>query len=217
MERIIRLIKSKKPQKWLFYGDSITQGCYHTFGHRDFTELFAERIRFEMGRRHDVIINTAISGDTSGDLYDTFDWRVSQFYPDVVFIMVGTNDCEDQNHVTISDFKNNLLKLISEVNNIGAQPVLQTPCKIRGNQNAAIVKRFFDFVDIVREVGITKGVPIIDHARHWEENADKAELWMNDEMHPNHYGHRVLANYIFECMSMDETNFTTSNLFVPKT
>ena len=215
MERIIRLIKSKKRLKWLFYGDSITQGCYHTYGHRDFTELFAERIRFEMGRRLDVVINTAISGNTSRDLYDTFDWRVSQFSPDVVFIMVGMNDCDEQNRVTASDFRNNLLKFVCEVKKFNGQPVLQTPCAIRERQNEVKVKSFSGFIDILREISDSKNIPIIDHVKNWKKNVERAHLWMNDEMHPNLYGHRVIANYIFECMSMDEANYTTSNLFVP--
>ena len=65
-----------RPLKWLFYGDSITHGAVHTFGWRDYTQLFAERIRAELGRNMDVVINTAISGHNTEHLIDSFDWRL---------------------------------------------------------------------------------------------------------------------------------------------
>ena len=76
MDRVRAFINSPKPVKWLFYGDSITHGAYHTFGWRDYTQLFAERVRGEMGRNMDVVINTAISGNTTRQLLEGFSWRV---------------------------------------------------------------------------------------------------------------------------------------------
>ena len=48
MQAIQKLIRSAEPVKWLFYGDSITHGAVHTFGARDYTEHFTERVRFEL-------------------------------------------------------------------------------------------------------------------------------------------------------------------------
>lgn len=84
MKRIKAFLECSDPVKWLFYGDSITHGAVHTFGRRDYTEYFAERVRAEMGRRMDMILNTAISGNTTQDLLESFDWRVAHFRPDVV-------------------------------------------------------------------------------------------------------------------------------------
>ena len=74
MDRIKQKLKSKKPVKWLFYGDSITQGVVHTNGFRDYTQLFAERVRCDLGRRQDIVINTAVFGNTICDLLDEFEW-----------------------------------------------------------------------------------------------------------------------------------------------
>ena len=52
------------PLRWVFTGDSITHGAVHTYGWRDYTELFSERLRYEMGRRRDMVIKTGISGWT---------------------------------------------------------------------------------------------------------------------------------------------------------
>ena len=61
MTRVQALLEDGRSLTWLFYGDSITPVALHTVGWRDYTELFAERIRFEMGRVNDAIINTGIA------------------------------------------------------------------------------------------------------------------------------------------------------------
>jgi hypothetical protein len=57
-ERPRTLLRTEKPVKWLFYGDSITHGAAHTRGWRDYTEIFSERIRTELQRAEDVVIKT---------------------------------------------------------------------------------------------------------------------------------------------------------------
>ena len=58
MHRLHQLLKSPAPVKWLFYGDSLTEGSLHTFGYRDFVQLFEERIRCEceLKRPNDIMI-----------------------------------------------------------------------------------------------------------------------------------------------------------------
>src|SRR5690606_6142179 len=77
-ELVSQLLKDKKPLNWLFTGDSITQGAKHTHGYRSYPDIFAERIRWELGRVRDIIINTGISGNTTQTIIDDFDWRVKQ-------------------------------------------------------------------------------------------------------------------------------------------
>src|SRR5581483_4932046 len=81
------VLKRKEPAIWLFTGDSITHGALHTLGWRSYPEHFAERVRWEMRRMRDVVINTGISGDTTNGLLADFEWRVLQFKPTVVSIM----------------------------------------------------------------------------------------------------------------------------------
>lgn len=45
LDQVRPLLKADRPLKWLFTGDSITHGALHTFGWRDYAELFAERVR----------------------------------------------------------------------------------------------------------------------------------------------------------------------------
>lgn len=69
MDRIKQLLKQDKPVKWLFTGDSITHGASHTFGWRDYVQVFEERARYELGRVSDVVIRTGISGWTTRDAF----------------------------------------------------------------------------------------------------------------------------------------------------
>ncbi|HEU5326569.1 MAG TPA: hypothetical protein VFU78_00670, partial [Thermomicrobiales bacterium] len=44
------LLQGVEPVRWVFAGDSITHGAAHTIGWRDYTELFGERVRWELRR-----------------------------------------------------------------------------------------------------------------------------------------------------------------------
>src|SRR6266511_979426 len=90
---IKQFLAGKKALTWVFTGDSITHGALHTLGWRSYPEHFAERVRWELRRMRDVVINTGISGDRTGGLLADLDWRVLRFKPDVVSVMFGMNDC----------------------------------------------------------------------------------------------------------------------------
>ena len=57
------LIANKEPIIWVFIGASVTQGALHTYGWKSYVEHFQERIRTEMRRMTDIVINSGISGD----------------------------------------------------------------------------------------------------------------------------------------------------------
>jgi lysophospholipase L1-like esterase len=106
MKRIIERMKSEKPIKWVFTGDSITHGALHTWGARDYTEHFCERIRYEMNRIRDIVIKTGISGWTTGFIREDIEWNILQFKTDVVSIMIGMNDCT-MKHDGLTKFRDN--------------------------------------------------------------------------------------------------------------
>src|SRR5580765_4964844 len=85
------LMRSPEPIRWVFAGDSITHGALHTFGWRDYTELFAERVRWELGRMRDVVIKTGVSGWRVPDLKGDLTWSVLQHRPQVLSIALGMN------------------------------------------------------------------------------------------------------------------------------
>jgi len=92
-DKIRRLLHGTDPVTWVFTGDSITHGALHTNGWRSYVEHFAERVRFELKRSRDIVINTGISGHRMTNLVPDAEWRVHRFQPQVVSLMMGMNDC----------------------------------------------------------------------------------------------------------------------------
>lgn len=213
MERIKALLKDQsKPLTWVFTGDSITHGALHTFGWRTYTELFAERIRFELGRPRDIVINTGISGDRTGGLLKDFDWRVSRFQPHVASVMMGMNDCS-AGPAGREAFRKNLDEIVDRLSMLpGCVPLLHTMNAITaldtGRQDLPA------YVEIIRDVAARRHVPLIDHYTQWKQVNFNG--WLNDAtIHPNEYGHRVFANRIYTEFGIFDAKSPSCRLFVP--
>lgn len=212
LERIRTLLAGKEPLKWVFVGDSITHGAKHTFGARSYPEIFGERVRYEMRRVRDVIINTAISGNTSVDILNDYDWRIRQFRPSVVFIMVGTNDASVKKDISPTRYRETLHALVRRIRDDGAVPVLQTPNPVL-LEKATGRERIGEYIDVIRAVTAAEGTLLVDHWAYWTERAraDVLEVhkWMNDELHPNGRGHDEMAKTLFKAIGIfDPASFT---------
>jgi acyl-CoA thioesterase I len=199
--------------KWIFTGDSITQGAKHTLGYRCYPEIFSERVRFEMGRYRDIIINTAISGHTTREILGDFSWRIEQFKPDVVSLMIGTNDSARARNISLTEFGMNLKTLVEKTRSLNAIPILQTPNTIKmgedpgKNERAALP----DFVQKIRDVAVETNTILVDHWAYWETRKEAVveERWLNDPLHPNGKGHLQMARLLFKTLNIcDQQSFT---------
>ncbi|MFH1006057.1 MAG: SGNH/GDSL hydrolase family protein [Candidatus Latescibacterota bacterium] len=215
MQEIRSLLQSEEPIRWLFYGDSITHGALHTQGQRDYTQLFAERVRYELVRPMDVVINTAISGHTTEYLLEGFDWRVAQFSPHVVFLMIGMNDCSDQIDISLAQFEQNLNELADRMEMLDSRLVLQTTCPILQGVAAEREPYFDDYMEAIRRVAAARELPLVDHTKFWLEHADRKGLWMSDAFHPNGYGHQAFALLLYEAMGIYDPESLSCQLALP--
>lgn len=201
LDKIKALLERKEPNIWLFTGDSITHGAKHTQGYRSYPEVFQERIRWEIGRVRDVIINTGISGNAASNILNDFDWRIGQFKPNVVSIMIGTNDCAREG-MSPQLFKRNVSELISRVRAIGAIPVLHTPNVIILDKSKER-KTLPDYIPVLRELSEEEEIVLVDNYLHWKEAIERDsektvfKNWLNDPLHPNQYGHQEIARLMF--------------------
>lgn len=206
LERIKELLRQNTPLKWLFTGDSITAGVKHTHGYRSYPEIFSERIRWEMNRPGDIVVNTAISGNITQDILDDFNWRVEQFKPDIVSLMIGTNDCA-RKEMTLKIFENNLNILLDSIRSTDAIPVLHTP--------NAIIKEYaperaglFKYVKVIQKTAEKKSMILVDNYAYWEEvmknhsGINVFKEWLNDPLHPNGTGHQEIARLLFKKLSI---------------
>jgi acyl-CoA thioesterase-1 len=212
LARIKAILETKTPIKWVFVGDSITHGAKHTFGARSYPEIFGERIRWELRRVRDVIINTAISGNTATDILADYEWRIRQFSPAVVFIMVGTNDANEKRAISTDLFQTQLQEMVRLIRRENAVPVLQTPNTVL-IEKATGRERIAEYVEAIRRAAAAEGTILVDHWQHWaaqgKSNILELHKWLNDELHPNGRGHDEMAKTLFRALGIyDPASFT---------
>ena len=217
-QNLKKRLSDKQPIIWVFTGDSITHGALHTFGWRSYVEHFAERVRWEMKRMNDVVINTGISGDTLKGIVAKSDWRIFQFRPDVISLKIGMNDCRDAEkgkEVFRQSFESLLEKVQQQQQCI---LLLNTPNLIdflKAKERQALP----EYVELIREFAAKYKLPLVDHYTHWTKetaNSSRLQMWLNDgSIHPNNFGHIVLARKIFLDLGIFDPNSITCKLFVP--
>ncbi len=214
---IKELLARKEPVAWVFTGDDITQGAVHTKGFRSYPEHFAERVRWELKRMRDLVINSGVSGEKADGLLADLDWRVLHLKPDVVSIMLGTNDCT-LGPVGHALFRKNLTALVSKVMGAGAIVILNTPSTVY-LKNVATGVHLAAYAQIVRDVALGTRAVLVDHYAFWETTKpDQEQLlkWLDDaKLHPGVFGHRALARQIFATLEISDETSPTCQLEVP--
>lgn len=211
LQEISALVDSPQALTWVFTGDSITHGLAHTDGGRSLSEHVHEAWRGEIGRGRDVVINTAISGHRLGQVLDDWDRRVAQWQPQVVPLMIGTNDCaegEGRERLTATQFADDLRQFVERTRAAGAIPLLQTPPPV-DVAHAPERSRFVDFVEQTRAVAAEGEVALVDHHLLFTNLAKEQPTpipWrlMSDAIHPNAAGHALLAWHLLTSLGWAE-------------
>ncbi|MDO5736400.1 MAG: SGNH/GDSL hydrolase family protein [Propionibacteriaceae bacterium] len=194
-------ITPAEPMTWVFVGDSITHGCLHTHGNRNYVEHCTEVLRWQTGRTTDVVINAGVSGWRVPDLLGDFDFRLARFIPDVVVLMLGTNDAT-AGESGRQAFSSQLQELAPRIRALGAELVLQVPPLLRGESSGRADMPAYR--DAIRAVADGLDVPIVDHARDWEAHLPDGGLdeWLADDIHPNAAGHLRMARTLLGALGI---------------
>lgn len=199
--RLRELLDRGHPLTWVFTGDSIVQGLVHTHGARCWVEHVHERIRGDLGRRLDVVVNTGIAGWTAPLVLDALDQLALRFDPHVVSVALGMNDA-GQGPGGRDRFARDLAALGARVTETGAALVLHTPSlsdpDLPGHEALAA------YADAVREVATATGAILVDHARHWHARFGPTRplAWLDDPFHPNARGHREMAGLTLAALGL---------------
>lgn len=208
------LLDSATPLRWVLTGDSVTHGSTHTSGERSYPELFAERLRWELGRTRDHVVNTGVSGRRVGDLAADLDWSVLHYRPHVVSLMLGLNDCVGGG--SVEEFADVLEQIVSRLLDDGTTVILHTPNRVLATDPARRAA-LPPFVDAVREIAARRPVVLVDHHEAWRRVDESGELeyWISHGCHPNAFGHRMLARTLLEALGAADPTSPTGRLFVP--
>lgn len=191
-----QLVANKqKPILWLFVGDSITHGAMHTAGYRSYPEHWQEIMKWEprqpgnFRRTDDIIVNSAVSGETATGFLQRLDWRLKPFKAQVVFINFGINDAGKANDTV--RFRADLTQIVKLVRGMKAIPVLQVPTPTMDRKSNRA-----EFAQAVRDVAAKEKVLLVDHPSYWKEISGSDECpkgWMSNAVHPNYMGHRLMV------------------------
>ncbi len=218
VDKIKARLKQNEPIVWVITGDSITHGALHTCGWRSYPEHLAERVRWELHRHRDVVINTGISGDVVPGLLKDLDHRVIRFQPDVVSIMMGMNDCSAgpggrQAFAAAYDQLIDQLRSRTKALIIVQTPNPITPVDTRRSDLPA-------YSDIIRKMAARRGIALVDQEQMWKQylarpGADLNYLLNDGTIHPNNHGHVLFAVNMFKVLNIYDENAPTCRLFVP--
>lgn len=178
------------PVDWLFTGDSIVAAAKWTGVHRGYADLFAERVRYWLGRRDDTVLNTAVSGWRVPRLRDALETSVLRHAPHVAIIGLGSNDANDGPDGRAA-FVREYTDVVRRIQATGTDVVLQTPPTVAPTQAQA--PHLDAYADAVREVAADTGSHLVDHHKTWTADGDEALALLVDGLHPGPEGHQKLA------------------------
>jgi lysophospholipase L1-like esterase len=157
---------------------------------------------------------------------------------DYVFIQFGHNDAKKEDSTRCAeahtDYRNNLLRFITEARSKGAVPVLVTPvCRRRFDDKGEFYDVHGDYPSVVRELAAEQAVPLIDlHAKSMQllqklgvEESKKLFLWIKpalftavrdgrqDNTHFSEFGALKIAGLVAE--GLEELNLPLSKVLRP--
>ena len=125
------------------------------------------------------------------------------FKPDVVLIMLGTNDTKPYNWISAEAFKDDYMQLIYSYQELPSRPqvILMSPAAVFP-ENFSPSKPYKIQADVaceaaraVRELAKKLGLPFIDIH---EVTAEHPEFFLQDGIHPNELGAETIARTAYE-------------------
>ena len=207
------------PKTIVAFGDSTT-------ALRGRTEVYATLLARELSLEGGPVrvINAGVGGHTTADAKKRFEKDVLEHQPDVVVIQFGINDsavdvwktpAATTPRVPLADYRRNLTEMVRTLKQRGTRVVLMTPNAI--SWTPALLKLYGrppyrpddvdgmnvvlrDYVEAVRGLARDEGAELVDVFEAFQQAArqpgGKPGGLCSDGMHPDHDGHRLVANLL---------------------
>ncbi len=219
-QTLANLVKEDRPLTWLFMGDSITHGAKWLKGYDSISQSVEKFIKEDLGRSDDIIINTANSGATTQDIVDNLEQRLTKFNPDVVSIMIGTNDASTA-ATTRDVYKANLRTILSAIQAKGAVTIIRTPTPTKNttnNRHTNVPLYRQDMLDVAAEF---PGVIVVDQYTYWNEFLEEMPFLWNQlfgetnqyKLHPNPNGQLIMTHQFLRDTGLWRDDSAICNLF----
>ncbi|HMI03625.1 MAG TPA: GDSL-type esterase/lipase family protein [Pedobacter sp.] len=171
-----------------------------------------------------VVINAGINGNNTADLLSRVDKDVLKSSPDLVILMVGTNDMlNERNRLNLTEYKNRYQQLINTIKNKSAlvlmtiPPVYSPYIIARQPKTMYSVKGPQSLVDsankIIKQLAVKNKCLLIDlnqiltacgGAGPEKDNLfqNEANSGINDGVHPTVNGYRVIGTAVYQFVNL---------------
>lgn len=162
-----------------------------------------------------TFIDAAVSGDKSDDARMKFYFRTLNHHPDIVHILLGTNDMRENKDrfgdscLSLQDYERNLEYMVKSLTEEGGKVILSTIPPIC---NTGLRKRFpddnwiyrrgkIDSLNEILETVADRNRVKLNDMRPVYEKYDAENLLLADGLHLNEKGQRLLAQNVLKSMA----------------
>ena len=209
----------RRTLRWLegkhiaFLGDSITADLKCNY-----VSLFIERLSENIDAASVAIVNSGVDSSSVVDALDRLPDVLIENDPDILVVFVGVNDSKIFRHInrpllTISAFERGYRSLLdrADVGRVRLKVLLTLPPllfeSIKNGDLLAnywywIPSEYMKYVEVIRKLGRSPNRVVADVYRQFKSrNCDQKQLFQVDGVHPNVYGHRLIADAILQALS----------------
>ena len=205
-------IGSNRPNRYLTFGDSITDGLGST-DIDGFRGPLEEALQRHFGRG--TVEADGLGGTKSDDGSARITSIINRVRPAYTLILYGTNDWKrcpggEVPCITVGS----LQSMIGAVKSISSLPVLGTIPPVNPHDNPPERNEWVTRMNVaVRAMAAQEGVPVADvHAAFVRDANGHLEDLFVDLVHPNDRGYRVIANEFFKAITSRSTGSSSSLL-----
>lgn len=225
-EQLKNKMDSDDSLTWLFMGDSITHGSAYSLGQDTIAQSFEKYLRDDLKRTNDIVVNTAVSGatiDVSGSsTLATINERLNSYSPDIVSIMLGTND---STALSVEQYRAQLQTLINKAKAKTDIVVLRSPLPTQWDRDA----RCREYTQVMKEVASEMDCIFIDQYTPFHNVVGKYPYMYQDQyfvygdncvfgqgkaLHPGANGHLMMTKQFIEGIGILDEDTFIPNLFI---
>jgi len=202
--------------KLAFVGDSITSA------NGGYVQIL-EFLLAECQLRELQLVNAGQHGFMTVDVIPRLYSDVIQHNPDGVFISLGINDCRHSRRdnlplISANDFRRNYSIIVQSFSRLNIHVVALTTTPVvedKANSYPEWAKDVYwssqvlkQYNEIIKEVGKAQGIPVIEIFSAFESMAEIERYFLDDGVHPNLAGHKVIALQVLKYLAADATSLT---------
>ncbi len=180
---IIAALLPKTSDRWVFLGDSITDGNTYP--------LIIEQALKEAKKDRPSFFNAGIGGDTSEGMLKRLDRDVFALHPTTVSISAGIND-----RMPVGEYERNIRAIVAAVRSHKAEPILLTTTTV-DRPTAEVLSKLEGYNSVLRQIAEEEKLRL---AEVQEKFKGKSGLFVEDGIHPNFEGHRLIARAVLDAV-----------------